>query len=74
MKHFPAWVEKHTDFQELTAEMIRGFVGKILVYKAEMERFCFGYTVILFYIIDILPYISIINIIRKRGKGKVEKT
>ena len=33
--HFLALVQKYTDIQELTAEMIREFVEKILVYKAE---------------------------------------
>lgn len=33
--HFLALVQKYTDIQELTAEMIREFIEKILVYKAE---------------------------------------
>lgn len=33
--HFLALVQKYTDNQELTAEMIREFIEKILVYKAE---------------------------------------
>ena len=33
--HFLALVQKYTDIHELTAEMIREFVEKILVYKAE---------------------------------------
>jgi len=33
--HFLTLVRKYTDIKELTAEMIREFVEKILVYKAE---------------------------------------
>lgn len=33
--HFLALVRKYTDRQELTAEMIREFVERIYVYKAE---------------------------------------
>ena len=33
--HFLALVRKYTDIQELTAEIIREFVEKIYVYKAE---------------------------------------
>jgi hypothetical protein len=33
--HFLALVRKYTDIQELTAEMIREFVEKVLVYKVE---------------------------------------
>ena len=33
--HFLALVQKYTDIRELTAEMIREFIEKILVYKAE---------------------------------------
>ncbi len=33
--HFLALVQKYTDIQELTAEMIREFVERIYVYKAE---------------------------------------
>lgn len=33
--HFLTLVQKYMDIQELTAEMIREFVEKILVYKAE---------------------------------------
>jgi site-specific DNA recombinase len=33
--HFLTLVQKYTDIQELTAEMIREFVERIYVYKAE---------------------------------------
>ena len=33
--HFLALIRKYTDVQELTAEIIREFVKKIYVYKAE---------------------------------------
>ena len=33
--HFPAIVRKYTDIQELTAEMLREIVEKVIVYKDE---------------------------------------
>ena len=35
IEHFLGLVRKYTDIQELTAEVIREFVEKIYVYKAE---------------------------------------